>query len=294
MPSHTPRVQPVVQEDTAGLRLRKVVPRALLHVLAVVLLVIHLVPVIWVLSSSFRTNVNMYDPDQWIPHPATTVHYTNLFTFLPNMGRYLVNTIRIAGLSTIGQLLSCSMAAYALARLHFPGRKTMVLILLLTMMVPAQATLVPVYVLFRRLGWINTPLPFIVPAFFGGAYGTFFFRQFFLTIPRELEDAALVDGATRTRIYWSIIVPLSTPAFVTMGILSFVGAWNAFFGPNIFLQKQDQWTLTQGLNYLTGRYTSEWGEIMAGVVLMSLPIVVLYLAAQRYFVEGITFTGIKA
>jgi multiple sugar transport system permease protein len=266
----------------------------LYYSLMLVLAAIHMVPVIWVLSSSFRTNVNMYNPSQWIPNPATTEHYTNLFVYVPDMGRYLFNTVRIAGLSTIGTLLSCSMAAYALARLQFPGRKTMIIILLLTMMIPAHVTLVPVYVMFRVLGWINTPLPFIVPAFFGGAFSTFFFRQFFLSIPRELEDAALVDGAGRVRIYWSIIVPLSMPAFATMGLLSLITGWNAFFGPSIFLQKQDQWTLTQGLNYLVGRYTAQWGEIMAGVVLMSLPIVLLYILAQRYFVEGITFTGIKA
>ena len=144
MPGHGPRARSLAPDATFNLRLRKVVPRVGLHVLAVLLLAIHLAPVIWVLSSSLRTDVNMYKPAQWIPHPATTEHYTNLFSFLPNMGRYLVNTIRIAGLSTVGQLLSCSMAAYALARLRFPGRKTMVLILLLTMMVPAQATLVPV------------------------------------------------------------------------------------------------------------------------------------------------------
>lgn len=274
-------------------RLRRSLPDVFLYALLTLILVIHMVPVIWVLSSSFRIDLRMYDPSQWIPNPATIEHYTNLFSFLPNMGRYLINTLRIAVLSTVGQLLSCSMAAYALARLRFPGRQSMMLILLLTLMVPAQVTLVPVYVLFRVLGWINTPLPFIVPAFFGGAFGTFFFRQFFLGIPSELEDAALVDGAGRARIYLSIIMPLSKSACATLGLVNLVGAWNSFFAPSIYLQKQDQWTLTQGLNYLTGRYTSQWGEIMAGVVLMSLPIVFVFVLAQRYFVEGIAFTGIK-
>jgi ABC-type glycerol-3-phosphate transport system permease component len=265
----------------------------LYYALVVVLVFIHLIPVTWVISSSLRINKNMYDPRQWIPNPATLEHYINLFEFLPDIWRYLFNTVRIATLSTLGQLVSCSMAGYALARLRFPGRKVLILILLLTVMVPGQATLIPIYVMFRKLGWINTPLPFIVPAFFGGAFSTFFFRQFFMTIPRELEDAALVDGAGRWRIYWNIILPVSKPALVAMGVLSFVGSWNSFFGPSIFLQKQDQWVLTQGLLYLAGRYTSQWGEIMAGVVLMSLPMVLLYILGQRYFVEGITFTGIK-
>ncbi|MCZ7544947.1 MAG: carbohydrate ABC transporter permease [Anaerolineae bacterium] len=259
----------------------------------VALLMVYLVPIFWVISSSLRINENMYRPDQWIPQPATLDHYVNLFEFLPDWGRYLFNTVSIATLSTIGTLLSCSMAGYALARLHFPGRGLLILILLLTLMVPAQATLVPVYVMFRRLGWINTLWPLIVPAFFGGAFATFFFRQFFLAIPREIEEAALVDGAGRWRIYWNIVLPMSKPALTTMGILSFVGGWNSYFGPSVFLQRQDQWVLTQGLLYLNGRYTSEWGEIMAGVVLMSLPMVVLYIVGQRYFIQGITFTGVK-
>jgi multiple sugar transport system permease protein len=164
--------------------------------------------------------------------------------------------------------------------------------LLLTLMVPAQATLIPVYVLFRQIGWINTPWALIVPAFFGNAFATFFFRQFFMTIPRELEEAARVDGANRWRIYWSIIVPISRPAFMALGLLTFVASWNSFFINTVYLQTQDQWVLTQALQSLIGQYNSQYGEIMAGVVLMSLPIVVLYLFVQRHFIEGITFAGL--
>ncbi|MDB5058391.1 MAG: binding-protein-dependent transport system inner rane component, partial [Chloroflexi bacterium] len=207
-------------------------------------------------------------------------------------GTYVLNTLRIAVLTTAGQLLSCSMAGYAFARLRFPARGPLLMVLLLTLMVPSQATLIPVYVLFRQLGWINTFLPLVVPAFFGSPFATFFFRQFFLAVPRELEEAARIDGATRWRVYWSIMVPISKPAFMALGLLTFVGAWNSFFINSVYLQTEDQWVLTQGLQSLIGQYNSQYGEIMAGVVLMSLPIVILYLFVQRYFVEGITFAGL--
>jgi multiple sugar transport system permease protein len=266
---------------------------SLYYVVLILVVAIYLVPVGWVVSTSLRTNENLYSPTQWIPQPLTLDHYTNLFQFLPNLGTYIINTLRIAILSTFGHLLSCSMAGYALARLRFPGRNILLAILLLTLMVPAQATLIPIYIMFARVGWINTPLPLIVPSFFGNAFATFFFRQFFMTIPRDLEDAARVDGASRWRVYWNVILPVSRPALVAIGIIHFVGSWNSYFFPSIFLPKQDQWVLTQGLLYLTGRYNSQWGEVMAGVVLMSLPMIVLYIFGQRFFVQGITFTGSK-
>lgn len=254
---------------------------------------VYLIPLLWVVSTSFRTSVNLFNPNQAIPHPFTISHYRTLFDFLPDFWRYVFNTLRIAVLTTIGQLLSCSMAGYALARLRFPGRSVILVLLLLTLMVPTQVTLIPIYILFRHLHWINTPQALIVPAFFGNAFATFFFRQFFINIPRELEEAAILDGASRFRIYWNIIIPVSKPAFLALGALTFVGQWNSFFAPTVFLQTRNQWVLTQALNGLLGRYTSQWGEIMAGVVLMSLPIVVVYAFIQRYLVQGITFTGVK-
>jgi ABC-type sugar transport system permease subunit len=263
------------------------------HVFVALVLAVHLAPVLWAVSTSFRTNANLYNPTQWIPSPATTEHYQNLFALLPMFWRYTANTLRIAALSTIGQVLSCSMAGYALARLRFTGRRTILMVLMLTMMVPAQVTLIPQYVLFRSLGWINTPLPLIIPAFFGGAYGSFFFRQFFMSIPRDVEDAAFVDGATRWHVYGRIVLPMSKPALTTLGLLSFAGAWNSLFGPNIYLHKQTEWVITQGLVSLSTEWVSRWGEVSAGIVLMSLPMAVLYILGQRYFSEGITFTGVK-
>ncbi|MDQ3654546.1 MAG: carbohydrate ABC transporter permease [Chloroflexota bacterium] len=253
----------------------------------------YLVPLFWVLSVSLRTSGNLFAAGQFIPNPVTLDHYRKLFDFLPDIWRYAFNTLRIAILATIGQVLSCSLAGYALARLQFPGRGVILVLLLLTLMVPGQVTIIPIYVLFRELQWINTPWAIVVPAFFGNAFATFFFRQFFMNIPREVEEAALLDGAGRFRIFWNIAAPMAKPAFLALGALTFVGQWNGFFAPTIFLQTQDQWVLTQGLDSLLGRYQSQWGEIMAGVVLMSLPIIIVYAFIQRYLIEGVTFTGIK-
>jgi len=253
----------------------------------------YLIPLLWVISTSLRTDANLFNPNQVIPHPITFTHYHTLFTFLPDFWRYVFNTLRIAGLATLGQLLSCSMAGYSLARLRFPGRTVILFVLLLTLMVPGQVTIIPIYVLFRHLHWINTPQALIVPNFFGNAFATFFFRQFFINIPKEVDEAAILDGASRFRVYWNIIVPMSKPAFLSIGALTFVGQWNGFFAPTIFLQNRHQWVLTQALNSLLGRYVSQWGEIMAGVVLVSLPLVIVYAFIQRYLIEGITFTGVK-
>ncbi|MGI8484722.1 MAG: carbohydrate ABC transporter permease [Thermomicrobiales bacterium] len=254
---------------------------------------LYMVPLVWILSTSFRTGANLFDPSQWLPHPATTQHYERLFSLLPDLGRYAFNTLRIAVLATAGTLLTSSMAGYALARLRFPGRFALFVLILVTLMIPAQVTLIPTYIIVRELGWINTPWSIVVPAALGSAYNTFFFRQFFLAIPRELEEAAFIDGAGYYRVYWSIILPLAKPAFWTLGLLTFVGHWNGFFAPAVFLQTQDQWVLTQALQSLLGTANQRWGEIMAGVVLMSLPMFVVFLWLQRYIVQGVAVGSLK-
>ena len=252
-----------------------------------------MVPLVWIVSTSFRTGANLFDPSQWIPHPATTQHYERLFELLPGLGRYAFNTLRIAGLATAGTLLTSSMAGYALARLRFLGRTGLFVLIVATLMIPAQVTLIPTFVIVRHLGWINTPWAIIVPAALGSAYNTFFFRQFFLAIPRELEEAAFIDGAGYYRVYWSIILPLARPAFWTLGLLTFVAHWNGFFAPAVFLQTQDQWVLTQALRSLLGTSNQRWGEIMAGIALMSLPMFVVFIFLQRYIVQGVAVGSLK-
>ncbi|WP_329173041.1 carbohydrate ABC transporter permease [Streptomyces sp. NBC_01477] len=261
------------------------------HVVMTVLVVLYILPVLWAVSMSLRTDAHMFEANQLIPHPITFDHYANLFDILPDFGRYVGNTLLIAVLGTAGTLLSSSLAGYALARFSFPGSRALLMVILLTLMVPPQVTLIPQYVIFRNLGWINSPLPIIVPMLFGGALPTFFFRQFFLTLPLELEDAAAIDGAGRWRTFFRVIAPLAGPAYLAMGLLTFVQLWNSFFVNSIYLQDQNQWVLTQALQSLVGRYNSQYGEIMAGVTLVSLPVLVGYLFIQRWVVRGIAFSG---
>jgi len=262
------------------------------HGILIVLTALYIFPVVWAVSMSLRTNENMFHADQLIPHPITFEHYENLFGILPDFGRYVLNTLVIAVLGTVGTLASSSLAGYAMARFRFAGRNVLLLLLLLTLMVPAQATLIPQYVWFRDLGWLNTPLPIIIPLLFGSAFASFFFRQYFLTLPRELEAAASIDGAGPWRTFVQVIVPNAGPAYLALGLLTFVQLWNSFFVNSVYLTSQDSWVLTQALQSLVGRYNSQYGEIMAGVTLVSLPVIVAYLIFQRWIVRGIAMSGL--
>ncbi|MCU1556861.1 MAG: binding-protein-dependent transport system inner rane component [Microbacteriaceae bacterium] len=262
------------------------------HAVMIIVVAAYIFPVVWAASMSLRTDANMFSADQLIPHPITLAHYEKLFTVLPDFWHYFGNTAVIAILGTAGTLFSSSLAGYALARFRFPGRQALLVTLLLTLMVPVQATLIPQYVIFRNLGWIDSPLPIIVPMLFGTAFASFFFRQFFLTLPRELEDAASIDGAGPWRSFFSVIVPLSGPAYLAMGLLTFVQLWNSFYVNSIYLSSQQNWVLTQALQSMVGRYDSQYGEIMAGVTLVSLPIVIGYLIFQRWIVRGIAMSGL--
>jgi ABC-type glycerol-3-phosphate transport system permease component len=262
------------------------------HAFMIGLVVVYVFPALWALSMSLRTDANMFSADQLIPHPLTFEHYTKLFQALPDLGRYFANTLVIALVGTAGTLFSSSLAGYALARFRFPGRGALLGALLLTLMVPVQATLIPQYVIFRDLGWLSSPLPIIVPMLFGTPFASFFFRQYFLTLPHELEDAAAIDGAGPWRTYFRIIMPLTGPAYLALGLLTFVSLWNSYFVNSIYLARQDSWVLTQALQSLIGRYQAQYGAIMAGVTLVSLPILVAYLIFQRWIVRGIAMTGL--
>jgi len=262
------------------------------HAVMICVVVAYVFPALWAVSMSFRTDANMFAADQLIPHPVTLDHYVQLFRALPEFGRYFGNTAIIAVVGTAGTLLSSSLAGYALARFRFPGQWALLTTLLLTLMVPAQTTLIPQYVIFRQLGWLNSPLPIIVPLLFGTPFASFFFRQYFLTLPFELEDAAAIDGAGPWRTFFRIIVPLSGPAYLALGLLTFVSLWNSYFVNSVYLNRQESWVLTQALQSLISQYQAQYGAIMAGVTLVSTPIVVAYLLFQRWIVRGISMTGL--
>lgn len=252
-----------------------------------------LIPFLWMVSSSLKPNYQIFEvPPRWIPNPPRWENYTEALTILP-FGRYVFNTAVIAILTIVGHLLSCTIIAYGFARLRAPGRDTLFVIMLATMMLPYPVTMVPLYVLFQRLGWINTILPLVAPAFLGSPFYIFLMRQFFLTIPRDYEDAAVIDGANLLQILFRIMLPLSAPALATVAIFSFQAAWNDFLAPLIYLQRPELYTVTLGLQFFRSTYTTNWAYLMAASLVTTLPIIVVFFLAQRYFVEGIAVGGVK-
>ena len=207
--------------------------------------------------------------------------------------RYTMNTVLITALSMVGALLSSSFISYAFARLRWPGRDAWFIVMLSTMMLPTQITMIPLFILFKELGWIDTYLPLIVPFFFGSAFYIFLMRQFFMTIPKELSEAAKIDGCSEVYIWWKIFMPLSKPALATLGIFTFTLTWNDFQGPLIYLNDPDQFTLALGLRGFQQQFGTRWNVMMAAATLIMLPTLILFFSFQKYFIEGVTLTGVK-
>jgi ABC-type glycerol-3-phosphate transport system permease component len=250
-------------------------------------------PMVWMISTSLKQpGVIFTYPPQWIPNPIDWDNYQQLFVQLP-MATFLVNSFKVSAIATIGQVLSCALAAYAFARLRFPGRSFLFFVLLATLMVPVHVTIIPSFFIMRWLGWIDTHWSLTVPWWMGGAFGTFLLRQFFLTIPMEMMEAAKIDGAGYLRIFWRIFLPLSGPALATLAVFTFMGSWNNLLGPLIYLNSEEKMTVTLGLTLLQGQHYSEWTLLMAGAIVSVIPTLIVFFLAQKYFVEGIVRAGIK-
>ena len=268
-----------------------------LYALLLGLSLVFIAPFLWLLSCSLQDAKSIFAiPFQWIPDPFRLQNYIEAVSTLP-FHRYLLNTCIIVGCTIVGTLFSSSLAAFAFSRLRFKGRDTLFLVCIGTMMLPGQVTMIPVYVMFSKLGWVDTFLPLIVPSFFGAPFIIFLLRQFFLTIPYEFDEAALLDGAGRLRTFWHIILPLSKPALATAVIFTFMGSWNDFMGPLIYLNSPEKATLTLGLSLMKNQmlYSGvvEWHLLMAASVLVLIPNLVLFFVAQKQFVRGITLTGMR-
>ena len=250
-------------------------------------------PFVWMLRTSLMLpTVALKFPPIWIPPTFTAENYRNALTIQP-FARYLLNSVFIATLVVFAQLLTASMGAYAFARLRFRGREPLFLLYLATMMIPSQVTLIPLFVMVAKVGWVDSYAAIIVPAI-ASAYLTFLLRQFFMSIPRELEDAARIDGAGYFRIYATIILPLSKPALASCGLLSFMGSWTSFLWPLIVIRSRELRTVPLGLAALQQEqgYT-DFPQLMAGSVMALLPIMLVFVLLQRYFVQGIALTGLK-
>jgi multiple sugar transport system permease protein len=268
--------------------------KALQYLLLMSIAAVMIGPFLWMVSTSLKEQGDIFHyPPQWIPGVFDVENYREIMRVLP-MGEILFNSFKIAISATVGQLLSCSLAAYAFARMEFRGRSAIYLVLLATMMLPAQVSMIPVFLIMKFLGWIDSHNALIVPAFFGGAFGTFLLRQFFSTIPKDLEDAARIDGCGRFRIFWQIVLPLSKPALVTLALFTFMMYWNDLLGPVIYLSSVEKMTLTVGLASLqSDAMTTRYDLLMAGSVLSVVPILVLLIIGQKWFVRGVTMTGLK-
>jgi len=252
-----------------------------------------IIPFLWIILTSFKPESQIVAlPPRWLPHPVTLENYTRALIRVPFL-IYAKNTFIVVIFSTIGVLLSSSLVAYSLSRLNWPDRDLLFYIVVGTLMIPGQVMMIPVFVLFKNLGMVNTLYPLIIPAFFGNAFFIFLLRQFFLTLPQDLFDAARIDGASELRCFATIAMPLSKPALLTVIIFACLGAWNDFMGPLIYLSSEEMKTLALGLQSLKFQYNTEWGLLMAASSLMTVPVIIAFFFAQRYFIEGITLTGMK-
>ncbi len=254
---------------------------------------IMLIPFLWMFSTSWRFAKDSFSlPPQWLPTAWRIENYQAVTKSIPFVA-FVLNSLKVAAIITMGQLVTCSMAAYAFARLRFPGRDVLFLVFLSQLMIPQQVTIIPVFILIRIFGLLDTHWSLIIPALFS-AFGTFLLRQFFLTIPHELEDAARVDGAGYLRTFIQIILPLAGPGISTLAIFSFNFFWNEFFRPLLFISTWDRMTLPLGITIMRGYLgVGNVAAIMAGVSMAIIPVLVAFLLAQRFLIEGITLTGIK-
>ncbi len=289
-------MQAVASHQTArgqARRRKRYVRNVLLYAMLVPLSVVFLAPLVWLISTSLKSDIQLgVWPPIWIPRPPVWSNYTKAWEAAP-FGVYLKNTLIITVLALLGQLVSSSAVAYAFARMRFPGRDTLFILVLATMMLPGIVTLIPTYILFQRIGWLDSFKPLIVPAFFGAPFYIFLLRQFFKTIPMELSEAAKIDGASNLRIFLQLILPLSRPAMATVVIFSFMGHWNDFMGPLIYINSQEKFTLTLGLRAFVGLNNTQFQYLMAMSFLMTLPIIVVFFISQQYFVRGVVMSGLK-
>jgi len=269
--------------------------RGIAYALMVVLSVVFLAPFGWMLLTSLKPSDQIVARSPFkLPETLAWRNYVDVMQQAP-FHVYFKNTAMLVGLSILGTVLSSSLCGYGFARLRFPGRDRLFLLVLATMMLPPAVTLIPTFVMFRFMGWVNTFKPLVLPFFFGSPFFIFLFRQFFRTIPRDLEDAAKIDGATAFETFWRIMLPLAKPSVITVTIFTFVMVYNDFMGPLVYLNSESKWTVALGLASLQGAlmYKTPWNFIMAASVITLIPALVVFFASQRYLVEGIVTSGMK-
>jgi ABC-type glycerol-3-phosphate transport system permease component len=283
-----------------SVRRQRFAGRALLYLIAIAASILFMIPFVWTVFSSLKSPSELYMfPPRWLPATPRFGNYAEVFDVAP-FARWLWNSVFVAVVGTLGSVLSAALVGYSFARFRYPGRDLIFILTLSTLMLPIEVTLIPLYLLFNKIGWLDSYLPLIVPGFFGGgAFLIFLMRQFFMTIPMDLDEAARIDGAGYLRIFWRIILPLSIPALATAAIITFIGDWNSFLFPYIILNTKEKFTIGIGIKYFqtiaSNIDSMEPREnlLMAAGIMMTAPIILIFFTAQRYFVKGIVMSGIK-
>jgi multiple sugar transport system permease protein len=277
----------------SGSSIPKALQKVAVHLVLFSVAALMIIPFYWMVSTSLKFDQDVFRmPPQLFPDPLNLRNFPEVFDLMP-MARAFFNSVKIALFGTLGTLFTSSLAAYAFAKVRFQFKSQLFILFLSTIMIPGQVTLIPLYILFSRIGWIDTHWPLIVPAVLLNAYGVFLLRQFMEGIPDSYVESAKIDGASHFQIYWRIVLPLCKPSIITLGLFSFIGHWNNFLGPLIFLSTDTKFTVPLIINSFRTVYYVEWGLLMAAATVAIVPVVVLYLLAQRYFVEGITLSGLK-
>ncbi|MDQ0226290.1 carbohydrate ABC transporter permease [Metabacillus niabensis] len=272
---------------------KKRITRLLAHFTLIIASCFFIIPFIWMVSTSLKPLTQVFTfPPEWIPKPFMWSNYIDAMNYIPFF-TYLKNTIMITVFSTVGAVISCPLVAYSFAKLKWPGRNALFIITIAVMMIPGQVTMIPLFLLFEKLGMVGTPYPLIIPAFFGVPFYIFLLRQFFMGLPDSLREAAKIDGASEFRIYLQIMLPLAKPAILAVGLFQFMASWTDFIGPLLYLTDSVQYTLSLGLQQFQSQKGSEWGLMMAVSTMMTVPIIILFFFLQKTFIKGITFSGIK-
>lgn len=265
----------------------------ILYAILIIMSLCFIVPFFWLISSSFKEPSELFQvPVRWFPKAIQFANYEKMFNTIP-FWLYLRNTVNIVIWNIIGSLISCSLVAYGFSRLRWPGRDKVFILVLVTMILPFQVTMIPQFLMFQKLGWVGTPLPLTVTAFFGNPFYIFLLKQFFSVLPDELTQAARIDGAGEFRIFWQICIPLARPAMATVAIFSFMRCWNDYIGPLLYLSDNRQYTLSIGVQLIRSTLDPKWEVLMAAGVVMVMPVLVIFFLTQKYFIQGISMSGIK-
>ena len=279
--------------DMRADRKRRSIGRIAIYAALILLSLLNVFPFFWMLRSSFMTKNEIFaQPMRWLPKTFLVQNYSEALIRVPFL-RYFLNSLLVVAVNLVGKVLSSSLVAFGFARIDFKGKNLFFAIVIATMMIPWSVLLIPQFILWSRAGLYNTYWPLTLPSFFLDAFYIFMLRQFFQTLPLDYDEAARIDGAGYFRIYWRIVLPLSKPALMTVGVFTFMNTWNDFMGPLIYLKDSDKYTVSLGLQQFINQYTTEWHLMMAAATVTIIPMIIVFFFAQRYFIEGITFTGIK-